>query len=143
MIFNKEETRNLLNMLRSADKENATVAFEALKGVDAKKYLGELITLYKFGRHTLEEWKTNCPKPAALIIKTVEPYVNSDEWGALSTGACLSAITGNKPSNQSIELFMELFTESMMGFLGQMGYPADKFDIIVKLKENGQSTESK
>jgi len=37
---------------------------------------------------------------------------------------------------------MELFTETMMGFLGQMGYPADKFDIIVKLKENGQSTES-
>ena len=142
MIFDKEETKNLLNMLRSSDTENAVVAFEALKGVDTKKYLGELITLYKFGKHTLEEWKTNCPEPAALIIKAIETYVNSDEWSAPSTGACLSAITASNPSNQSIELFMELFTESMMGFLSQMGYPADKFEINVKLKDDGQSTES-
>jgi hypothetical protein len=47
----------------------------------------------------------------------------------------------NNASIQSIELFMELFTESMIGFLGQMGYPADKFEINIKLKD-GQSTES-
>jgi hypothetical protein len=29
---------------------------------------------------------------------------------------------------------MELFTEDMIGFLGQMGYPAEKFEINVKLK---------
>ena len=29
MIFNKEETKNLLNMLRSSDKENAILAFES------------------------------------------------------------------------------------------------------------------
>ena len=100
---------------------------------------------YKGGKQThetLEEWKTNCPEPAALIIKAIETYVNSDEWSAPSTGACLSAITASNPSNQSIELFMELFTESMMGFLSQMGYPADKFEINVKLKDDGQSTES-
>jgi hypothetical protein len=51
-------------------------------------------------------------------------------------------MTTNKASNQSIELFMELFTENMIGFLGQMGYPADKFEINIKLKD-GQSTESK
>ena len=50
MIFDKVETKNLLNMLRSSDTENATLAFEALKGVDIKKYLGELIVLYKFGK---------------------------------------------------------------------------------------------
>ncbi len=50
MIFSKEETKNLLNMLRSTDNENAVVAFEALKGVDTEKYLGELIVLYKYGK---------------------------------------------------------------------------------------------
>ena len=37
--------------------------------------------------------------------------------------------------------YIQLFTENMIGFLGQMGYPVDKFDVIVKLKD-GQSTES-
>jgi hypothetical protein len=50
-------------------------------------------------------------------------------------------MTFNKVSMHSVELFMELFTENMVGFLGQMGYPVDKFDIILKLKD-GQSTES-
>jgi len=142
MIFDKEETRNLLNMLRSTDTENATVAFEALKGVDTKKYLGELITLYKFGKHKLNDWVVNCPSAGEAIKVAVQPFVGDEALGALSTGACLSAMTANKPSNQSIELFMELFTDSMIGFLGQMGYPADKFEINVKLKDDGQGTKS-
>jgi hypothetical protein len=31
---------------------------------------------------------------------------------------------------------MELFTENMIGFLGQMGYPAEKFEVSIKLKGN-------
>ena len=142
MIFDKEETKNLLNMLRSSDTENATIAFEALKGVDTKKYIGELITLYKFGKHNLGEWVAYCPTAGEAIKESIKLFTTNESFGAMSTGACLSAITANNSSNQSIELFMELFTESMMGFLSQMGYPADKFEINVKLKDDGQSTES-
>ena len=135
MIFNKEETKNLLNMLRSPDKENAVIAFESLKNVDIKTYIGELILLYKFGKQTNDVWETNCPKCFTAISKEID--INN----TLSTGDCLSAMTFNKVSMHSVELFMELFTENMVGFLGQMGYPVDKFDIILKLKD-GQSTES-
>jgi hypothetical protein len=124
-------------MLRSSDKENAIIAFESLNNVDTKKYTGELILLYKFGNNSASDWETNCSKCAKQLKKVI---LNTDV--ALSTGQCLSYMTSNDASINSIELFMELFTESMMGFLGQMGYPADKFDITVKLKENGQSTES-
>jgi len=133
MIFNKEETKNLLNMLRSSDKENAIIAFESLKNVDIKTYIGELIVLYKFGKQTNAVWEANCPKCFTAISKEIDK--------TLSTGECLSAMTFNKVSMYSIELFMELFTENMVGFLGQMGYPVDKFDIILKLKD-GQSTKS-
>jgi len=34
-----------------------------------------------------------------------------------------------------------MFSVNMMGFLGQMGYPAEKFEINIKLK-NGQSANS-
>lgn len=135
MIFSKEETKNLLNMLRSTDKDNATVAFEALKGVDTKKYLGELIVLFKFGKQSIKTWNDNCNNCATALRTALSPY-SKEEGAELSTGSCLSAMTSNQASHQAIELFMEYFTENMMGFLGQMGYPADKFEITVKLKEN-------
>lgn len=140
MIFDKEETKNLLSMLRSTDGENAIVAFEALKGVDTKRYLGELIVLYKFGIKPIRAWDDNCPSCGKAIKDALRVY-NKEEGADLSTGKCLSAMTANGASNQSIELFMELFTDSMIGFLGQMGYPADKFEINIKLKD-GQGTES-
>jgi hypothetical protein len=135
MIFNKEETKNLLNMLRSADKDNAVVAFEALKGVDTEKYLGELIVLYKYGKLPIKEWDTACSDCAIAIRNAVSKFTK-EEGAELSTGSCLSAMTEGKASNQSIELFMELFTENMIGFLGQMGYPAEKFEVSIKLKGN-------
>ena len=140
MIFDKVETKNLLNMLRSSDTENATLAFEDLKGVDIKKYLGELIVLYKFGKKNMSIWQKQAPKCHKQLVKLIEPFIK-DTGTELSTGSCLSAMTTNNASNQSIELFMELFTDSMIGFLGQMGYPADKFEINIKLKD-GQGTES-
>ena len=142
MIFDKEETMNLLNMLQSTDTENATVAFQALEGVDRTKYSGELIVLYKFGKKSLAVWEKEAPKcHFYLKSQLIVPFIK-DNGIELSTGACLSAMTANNASNQSIELFMELFTDSMIGFLGQMGYPADKFEINIKIKD-GQSTESK
>ena len=138
MIFNKEETKNLLNMLRSSDKENAIIAFESLKRVDIKTYIGELIVLYKFGNASPEDWETNCSKCVKALGKR---KILTGAYNALSSGVCLAHMTNNNASIQSIELFMEFFTESMIGFLGQMGYPADKFEINIKIKD-GQSTES-
>lgn len=135
MIFSKEETKNLLNMLRSTDTDNANLAFEALKGADIEKYLGELIVLYKFGKQSIDVWDKQCPDCVKAIRIAVAPY-SKEEGAELSTGSCLSAMTSNKASHQAIELFMEYFTENMIGFLGQMGYPADKFEITVKLKQN-------
>ena len=138
MTFNKEETRNLLNMLRSSDKENAILAFESLKRVDIKTYIGELIVLYKFGNASPEDWETNCSKCVKALGKR---KILTGAYNALSSGVCLAHMTNNNASIQSIELFMEFFTKSMIGFLGQMGYPADKFEINIKIKD-GQSTES-
>ena len=140
MIFDKEETKNLLNMLHSTDKENALVAFEALKGVDTEKYLGELIVLYKYGKIPIKEWEIACPSCEIAIRNAVSKF-SKEEGAEISTGSCLSAMTEGKASHQSIELFMEMFTQNMISFLGQMGYPAEKFEINIKLKD-GQSTNS-
>ena len=92
MIFDKEETKNLLDMLRSADKENATIAFESLKKVDIEKYLGELIVLFKFSEKNIKTWDDECNNCATAIRIALSPYVK-EEFSALSTGSCLSALT--------------------------------------------------
>ena len=74
-------------------------------------------------------WEKEAPKCHKQLVKLIEPFNTGTE---LSSGSCLSAMTTNNASNQSIELFMELFTDSMIGFLAQMGYPADKFEINIK-----------
>lgn len=128
MIFNKEETRNLLNMLQSSDEENHIIAFEALKNADLSNYFGELLVLYKFSKLSSEKWKKEC-KPAYKII---DKHITAT---TLTSATCLGLMTNAESTKESIELFMEYFVRDMTGFLGQMGYPTEKFEIEIKLKD--------
>ena len=128
MIFDKEETKNLLNMLKSSDKENHIIAFEALKNVDFKEYFGELLVLYKFSKLSREDWKTNCPEAENILAEYLDHK-------PLSSPRLLGFLTEDKASKQSIELFMEAFVLDMTGFLQQIGYPTEKILIDIKLKD--------
>jgi len=127
--FDKEETKNLLNMLKSSDSENHTIAFQALNNADLKNYKGELLVLYKFSKLGKATWEKEAPKAYKTLSK--ESIFSED---GLTSGKCLSLMTSNNSSKDSIELFLENFVVDMVGFLGQLGYPADKFDINIKLK---------
>ena len=122
-------------MLQSEDADNHLIAFESLKNVDFNKYVGEILVLYKFGGHTLENWMINCKKIATklLDIKLETP---------LSSPRTLSLITQHKGSKASVELFMEFFIRDMSRMLESIGYPTDKFEINIKFKDDGQTTES-
>lgn len=135
MIFSKEETRNLLMMLQSEDADNHTIAFESLKNVDFDKYIGELLVLYKFGGHNLNNWEVNCKKVATKLGKVLTQTT-------MSSPKTLSLITQHKGSKASVELFMEFFIRDMTRMLESIGYPTDKFEINIKFKDDGQTTES-
>ena len=128
--FDKEETKNLLNMLKSSDSENHTIAFQALENADLKDYKGELIVLYKFSKLPKDTWQTEAPKSYKILNKAAALGDNN-----LTSGKCLSLMTSNGSSKDSIELFLENFVVDMVGFLGQLGYPTEKFEIDIKLKD--------
>jgi len=130
MIFDKEETRNLLNMLQSSDSENHIVALQALKNVDVDKYIGELIVMYKFSGIDKSNW-------SEAGKKIHNKLVNITGEGNLTSPRTLSLITANKGSKTSIELFMEYFVKDMTKMLEQIGYPTDSFEINITLKDNG------
>ena len=136
MIFDKEETKNLLMMLQSEDADNHLIAFESLKNVDFEKYIGELLVLYKFSGHTMDNWRVNCNKIAMRLQNTFVSEV------PLSSPKTLSLITKHKGSKASVELFMEFFIRDMSRMLESIGYPTDKFEIDIKFKDDGQTTES-
>ena len=60
LIFDKEETRNLMNMLQSEDSDNHVIAFESLKNVDFKKYIGEILVMYKYSGRGSGDWQELC-----------------------------------------------------------------------------------
>lgn len=136
MIFDKEETRNLMMMLKSQDADNHVIAFESLKNVDFDKYIGELLVLLKFGGHALADWKVGYGKITSKLEKLI-----SDQT-PLSSPKTLALITKHKGSKASVELFMEFFIRDMTRMLESIGYPTDKFEIDIKFKDDGQTTES-
>jgi len=129
MIFDKEETRNLLNMLQSSDKENHIVAFKALQNVDIDKYIGELLVMYKFSSVQRSDWSEAGKKIHSKLVSIVGE-------SNLSSPRTLSLITANKGSKTSIELFMEFFTKDMIKILEQIGYPTKCFNINIQLKDD-------
>jgi hypothetical protein len=140
MIFDKEEIRNIMMMLKSEDADNHIIAFETLRNINTKKSIGELLVLFKYGGHNLESWKTNCSPLGSILEGHVNSFVSASNLTGPKT---LSLIIENKGSENSIELFMEYFVRDMTSMLEQIGYPVDNFEINIKLKENGQATKSK
>jgi len=133
MILNKQEIKNILNMLLSEDKENAIIAFSCLNNYAHKKHLGNLLVLYQFGRTSAEEWEKECKKVFKLIKNVLK--LNSTDY-RLPSSTVFSALINNKCSEESIELYLELFTNQLSNNLYNMGYPTDKLEISVKLKDN-------
>lgn len=129
--LSKEETKNLLSMIKSSDESNRILAFEVLENADLKNYLGELFVLFKFGKLGSKEWSEYAPKAWSIIEKHLEDGSKT----ILASGDCLRIMTNNNASKSSIELFLENFMDSMVFYLDQLGYPADKFDISITLKE--------
>jgi hypothetical protein len=133
MILNKQEIKNILNMLLSEDKENAVIAFSCLNNYAHKKHLGNLLVLYQFGRISAEEWEKECKKVFKLIKNVLK--LDSTDY-RLPSSTVFSALIDNKCSEESIELYLELFTNQLSNNLYNMGYPTDKLEINVKLKDN-------
>ncbi len=131
----RDELKNLINMFQSSDAENHIVAFHAIENSTLDN--NELVLLYKFSGQPFAQWKKEIPMTAQRIADVI-----GDEAIALSSARVLGIITNNKAAKHVIETFLEFFIRDLTSMLGSIGYPMDKVDINVKIKDDGQSTES-
>ena len=131
----RDELKNLINMFQSSDADNHIVAFHAIENSTLDD--NELVLLYKFSGQPFPQWLKEIPNTAEKITNVI-----GDEAIALSSARVLGIITNNKAAKHVIETFLEFFIRDLTSMLGSIGYPMDKVDINVKIRDDGQSTES-
>jgi hypothetical protein len=131
----RDELKNLINMFQSSDTDNHIVALHAIENSTLDN--NELVLLYKFSGQQFAKWKQEIPMSAQRVADVI-----GDEAIALSSARVLGIITNNKAAKHVIETFLEFFIRDLTSMLGSIGYPMDKVDINVKIRDDGQSTES-
>jgi hypothetical protein len=129
MVFNKEETKNLMKMLLSPEVDNKVLALKSLEHAELDGYYGELIVLFKFSKNSSQLWQEEAPKAWSRI----SDFFTSRN--GVPSGACLTEMMKEKASKVSLELFFEQFVVDMVDHMTQLGFPTDSFNINIKLKD--------
>ena len=135
MKLTKSELNNLISMFSSSDAENNVIAFQAIE--NSGLTVPELIVLYKYSKKDPIAWGKQAPRSYKLLIPVL-----SEQIGSLSSARVLGLLTTHKAEKQLVELFIENFVRDLTSMLGSRGYDMNQISIDVKIKDDGQSTES-
>jgi hypothetical protein len=129
MKINQEEAENIMNMLLSPDKDNSTIAFAAIEAFKFNSNnVGYLLYFYKFSKFSLDIWEKNAPKATKVLRK----FVEVDK--PLTYAKVLLHMMELKTCIEAIELTLKRHVKELTEMLSSMGYPTDKLDINIKLK---------
>tara|TARA_R110000868_G_scaffold105235_1_gene289472 strand:- start:453 stop:860 length:408 start_codon:yes stop_codon:yes gene_type:complete len=135
MKLSKAELNNLISMFSSSDSENHVIAFQAIE--NSGLTVPELILLFKYSKKDPAVWNKQAPKSYKVLLPIL-----SEQIGSLSSARVLGLLTTHKVDKLLVELFIENFVRDLTSMLGQIGYDMNQISIDVKIKDDGQSTES-
>lgn len=135
MKLSKDELNNLISMFNSSDEDNHVIAFQAIE--NSGLTTPELIVLYKYSKKDSTAWGKQAPKSYKILMPIL-----SEQIGSLSSARVLGLLTTHKADKLLVELFIENFVRDLTSMLGNIGYDMNKISIDVKIKDDGQSTES-
>jgi hypothetical protein len=135
MKLSKAELNNLISMFSSSDSENHVIAFQAIENSGLS--VAELIVLYKYSRKDHVAWSKQAPRSYKVLMPVL-----LEQIGSLSSARVLGLLTTFKADKLLVELFIENFVRDLTSMLGSIGYDMNQISIDVKIKDDGQSTES-
>ena len=135
MKITKQEAENIMNMLVSSDNENGYVAFKAIEAhdFDNKEYAGYLVYFYKFSKYSISDWEKEAPT-AYKILQRMFKALNI-ESGPITYSKALYIMVEHNVGADPIELFLERHVKDLTNSLGGLGYPIDKLELSIKLKQ--------
>ena len=130
MKISKEEAENVMNMLLSTDKDNATIAFAAIEAFEFNnENIGYLIYFYKFSKFSVADWEKNAPKSSVILRRFV------DIEKPLTYAKSLQLMLDFKTTIDAIDLTLNRHVKELTQMLASMGYPTDNLVVDIKLKK--------
>ena len=136
VVLSSEEVLNLKNMLISTDKENQQIAFLAMENCDIKKSLPALYLLVKFGNVAVTDMKKACPKVIKKLIDTAYLKVSGETYELPSMGSMYHVLIQQKAPVDIMTCFLNFHSEYLLDTMKAWGYPVDKLNIQLTLKDN-------
>lgn len=135
--LNKEETNNIIKMLRSPEEDNQILALTALNESDFKNYVAELLVIYNYGKLSLDKWEEHCPKGFKIIdlILKKELTITDRKFTNFSSGNLVRNIISLSGSKTAIELMLEYHVEELTHLFEGIGYKFEDFSVNVKFKD--------
>jgi hypothetical protein len=125
MIFEKNELLRIIDMLSSTDEASNNLAFEIIDQSVDKRDITQLIVIYRLSNLTLESWEKKCKKA----------YERISAFGIFWNGPLLTKLLEEGCEESALEILMKELNKFHINIFKDMGYPVNKLDINVKIKE--------
>ena len=131
VVLTKNEYVNIINMYKSSDKDNHTVANEILNNCDLKKSLPWVLLIYAASNKSNGYWEKEVPK----MYKIVKEHPIHSEYKP-SVNNILSTLLNIKAEPSVVDTFLEWHVEELTKTMGHWGYPTDKLNYSITLKHD-------
>lgn len=135
--LNKEETNNIIKMLRSPEEDNRVIALTALNEANLTSYVAELLVIYNYAKISLSEWEAHCPNAFAIINPIITSEINGrdKQFASFTSGDLVRKIITLSGSKTAIELMLEHHVEELTHLFEGLGYKFEDFSVNVKFKD--------
>jgi hypothetical protein len=135
VVLGATEIKNLKDMLMSSDKDNQQIAFLAMENCSLAASAPALYLLIKFGNLSPEDMKKACPKTIKKLIEKKYLKKNDNGYELPSMGMMYHVLIQQKAPMDVMECFLDFHGEYLLDTMKAWGYPVDKLNIKVTLKD--------
>lgn len=131
VVLNRESVRSVMDMYASTDKDNWLVANEIINNCDIEKSLPWLVLIYAETTHTNDYLTENAPNAMKVIRELsvhgeYKPTINN----------VLMTLLDLKAEADVVDMFLQLHVETLKKSMKNWGYPVDKLNYSITLKDD-------
>jgi hypothetical protein len=131
VVLNRESVRSIMDMYKSTDNSNYLVANEIINNCDTEKSKPWLVLLYAESNKDNSYWEENIPN-VIDVVKGLDVY---SEYKPTINNVLTTLISLNAETD-IVDLFLQLHVETLKKSMANWGYPVDKLNYSITLKDD-------
>lgn len=131
VVLNKESVRSIMDMSTSKDVSNHLVATEIINNCDIEKSKAWLVLLYSESNKDNSYWQEHIPN----AINTIKDMGLYSEYKPTINNVLTTLLDLNAEPDV-LDMFLQLHVESLKKTMSHWGYPVDKLNYSITLKND-------